>query len=498
MDQSRSIRQSAIVNNVAKSLKDCGKALFLAATGFGKTFCITEHLLPRIQRVGFTGYDYLVHVLVPSTFLEEQWADKISIREKDCKVTTWQAVYDHDPSVPKKKVKVLVVDEWHLLVMAPAYKEALNAFEYDWLVCMTGTLEDEHWEATRKMGIPLVDNVTRDECLRNGWITDWREYNLAVDLSFADSNKLKEIEEKIRRKLLWLDESVLDPDVFGWGNFGMAKKCMTPEIVGFKRLDGKGYIPLESTDPIVHDEVFRKYRDFIKVWKTGKKAGEPLYVKEYAYAKKIADIRGVSDPAIAIKCATDVVALNAMRNDMLYNHPKKIEIVKELISMIPERRGFTFSIHTKMCDALTREIPRTAPYHNSLTTLVVNGKKIGADKQLDIIANKFLKDEYQFLHTIRKIEAGADFPNVDTIINVAYFSKKSRLQQKTGRVIRVEKDKKDKISLIVNLYCRLHVSFKNRNTMETSWLKRAQKESKNVVWVDDVEELLYNYGQQTH
>jgi ERCC4-related helicase len=106
----------------------------------------------------------------------------------------------------------------------------------------------------------------------------------------------------------------------------------------------------------------------------------------------------------------------------------------------------------------------------------------------------FAEGKYRILISIGKVEAGADFRNVNVAVNFAYYSKATRMKQKKGRALRIEGDK---TALIVNLYCRFHPSVTARHTLERSWLTTAQKGSlSKIKWMDNIEDLIADYERE--
>lgn len=480
VNSDRSIRQKQGVYKLKLDLSRHGGGLLWWAAGFGKTHAIT-HLVNRPMIDKFP--DAKVTILVGTNYLKEQWESRVTTENES--VYTWQSLYNKpDKSI---KSKLLVIDEAHTILSTEKYFNVFNVVDYDWVILLTATPRKSDIDVLiNKLKIPISDKVTEEYAVSKGWVSQRLEYNIPVELSFGDANKLKGYETAYRKALLYLNPEVEDPEDYdGFADWSLVDKVMNKKVVGVKSKDGNTIrVPYFNEQILMN--LNRVHGDSLDRFKSGVNAGKLKLVYDYPQARLLAKMRNTTKDIIIAK-ATECRKLLAAKNEILYNNPNKIAVIDKIISKI-NGKGFIFAMRSSICDNIANRVEGTKPYHNKVN----KPKGLGLSKYLDQVMQDFKDDKLKAIISIRKIEAGADIPNISFAINHSYYSTWSSHKQKMGRATRTEKTF-DKTALLINLYSVYpKIGDFIGNTTEYSWLKKAQKTSKGVIWLKSVDEINYN------
>jgi superfamily II DNA or RNA helicase len=158
------------------------------------------------------------------------------------------------------------------------------------------------------------------------------------------------------------------------------------------------------------------------------------------------------------------------RKYLCINNPNKIEIVKNIVSLCPDRYGIIFSQSIGFADEITKSIGEGAvTFHSKLT-------KKNQDKILDNFKDK--DSSTRIISSVQALDAGFDFVDLSLAVVAAGYSSKLTNVQRTGRTVRAKKGKK---AVIINLY--------SKNTQEIKWLEERQKDDKHVTYLKSPEAL---------
>ena len=155
-----------------------------AATGFGKTR-VGMLAIERLLNSGDNPGDWNVIVLVPRDHLRTSWREDVAKRgwADRVRVETVQSSVDKPMTCT-----LLVLDEWHRFA-SDVFSGIFVTVEYRWILGLTASLPDDPKRlAILNSKAPVFETISLEECLKNGWISDYRIYNLAVPL---DENEQK-------------------------------------------------------------------------------------------------------------------------------------------------------------------------------------------------------------------------------------------------------------------------------------------------------------------
>ena len=405
-----------------------------ACVGFGKTRMTIVNVLEPI----YEKYpDYRGIIIVPNTDLVKQWSDQIS--HLPYRVYTVQGLITRPP----EEYDFIIYDEVHKY-FGKKFSQVLR-YKARWKLGLSGSLNYTARQNLKMYNLPVVDTITLKESVKNGWNNTYREYNLKVYLSKADSQYLHKQDLDYYKYL----------SVLSGGNeldFSVVQKVSYKKLAGYKQKNG-----------------------VILTYKSGKKKGQPIPIWNYPYAEDIANRLGKT-PSEIIMIALRIQKIVRDRKKFFYNYEGKIPVVKSIIERFHDRKIIGFTMEQEFCDRMAKECG-VPSYHG-------NFKK---STRLSIM-NKFKTDDTGALLACLAINEGVDIPNLDVCINISYFSTSASNMQRLGRSVR--KNLKNKDSIIINLVTVYHPSIKSK-TVEEKWLRKFQDElASSAHFIETIDDII--------
>ena len=269
--------------------KCCGT--LVASTGFGKT----RVAFNCIQSVLNKYPEYRVMVVVPTETLKNQWQEQIDERGLSFNVEVYiiNTVIKHNWNC-----KILVLDEIHRYASSD-FSKIFDRVNYRYILGLTATFERlDGKEIIISKYCPVIDTVTTEEALLNGWVSKFTEYRVLIDVDDIDTYKQynKEFTEHFE---------------FFQFDFNLAMSMV-----------GKnGY----------------KYRLAYRDKLCGNNATEQ---------ERSQMLRNITYHAMSF------MQVIQKRKAFINNHPKKIEIARKIIEARKGKKIITFSNNVKMAEAI--------------------------------------------------------------------------------------------------------------------------------------------------
>lgn len=274
-----------------KWFKNKCKGTFEFATGFGKTTSAIKCIKSVIDRYR----DFRVLVVVPTDNLKNQWIGHVDNNQLSFNVEV-QVV--NTVITREWKADILVIDEAHRYA-SETFQEIFRKVKYRYILGLTATFErlDGKHEILQKY-CPVIDKVTTEEALANGWLSDFREYQVLIDVD--DIDKYKEYNREFTEH-------------FEFFNFDFD--------LAMSMIGEDGYINRA------------KLRDKLCSNTFSKEERKSMF-KTITYH------------------ATGFSRAMKLRKEFIHNHPKKIEIARRIIEARPNAKIITFSNNVKMAEAI--------------------------------------------------------------------------------------------------------------------------------------------------
>jgi superfamily II DNA or RNA helicase len=351
-------------------------------------------------------------------------------------------------SRPEGQCKLLILDEIHRYT-GDEFHKVFDSIDYQFILGLSATID----QSDEKMNIihshaPIIDTITTQEALDNEWISEFTIYCLPVHIN-----------EKERREMDRLNMQF--------------NKFFSDFDYDFKTLN--------------------------------------LCLSNESYRNQYASNFG-KDPKQVHISAIQAMKLMRVRKNILYNHPNKVDSIKELVTKFPNKKIVIFSEDTDFADLIASNLPNAIVYHSNLPTLLIDkktGEKVGKivsdksnnkliyyhgnivtkvpptckrvskKKAAELVIEEFKQNKSNIIVTARAFDEGVDIPDIDMTIVAAGSSKARQDIQRRGRGLR----KTDNAKLAINI--QLYIP----DSQEFKWTRSRLYSIPNVKWVADIDEI---------
>lgn len=441
-------------------------------TGFGKTHttCII------INRMFDRNPVAHIIIVVPNIQLVSQWKERLesNIEQKDLikniEIFTIHILVERQL---KFDCTLLILDEIH-----EYYSEERLRFldktmiQYKYILGLSATWRDkDNRHLYLELICPIIDTIDEEEALREGYISEFIEFNVPVNLT--DEEKLRY--DKYTKVIL---ENI---NKFGKGGLELASLCL-------------------SGDKKKHTA-----KDYCFMWasKHGWVRGMDMTIQTNK------EINDLWNPAKIIGYANQLMMSIRDRKDILYSAENKLLIALEIIEKYPDLKTVCFSQSTQFASTLGHKINeffynkegnnnRCVTYHSKLETQMgINPKtgkpmKYGMKRLKDIAIKRISDGTATHLSTASALDKGLDIKDLRLGISTSSTQNPTQGTQRSGRLKRneftenEEHSKIEKTKLIVNVYVK--------NSKDEDWLRKRQSTatSSRIYWVNNVEQINYN------
>ena len=268
-----------------------GKGSIEAATGFGKTnmgLIAIKALLKKYPQ-------FRILVVVPTTALKNQWQGKID--EEGFLFNTEVQVIN---SVIKNNwtCDFLILDECHRYNSSD-FSQIFEKVKYKLILGLTATFERlDGKHVIMQKYCPIVDNISFMECLANGWVSEYKEYLVLINVD--------NIEEYKRANREWMEHYE-----FFQFDYELAMSMVKKDVGWRNKL---------------------AYRDMLYKGNDDNKKKEILQAINFHSARFMQTMQ--------------------IRKSFIYNHPKKIELARKIIEARSDKKIITFSNNVAMAESI--------------------------------------------------------------------------------------------------------------------------------------------------
>lgn len=433
-------------------------------TGVGKTYA-TCILINKILNHNSSA---TIVIMVPGPELKKQWINEVhsNIKESlwpNIRVYTVGEILGVMNIDQRISCSLFVADELHEYYT----DERLKLFNgtviiTKWMLGLTADYQDKsgRYKLMEKI-LPPIDRIDEEEASREGYISKYIEYNLAVDLTSNELEKYKTVSDIISKNL----------SKFGHGGLDLAGKILQ----GDKEANGMEYAMRYAS---THG------------WRKGMDISNPT---NYQIMETWSPNKIMGYAKLAMENIRE-------RKNLLYYSRNKLKVALEVVSKFDTLKTICFSQSTLFADALGKVINdhyansqnkrKCVVYHSQLETLITHDEVSGKQKKkgktiLKREAIQTIKSSLDgIISTASSLDKGLDIKDIRLCLTTSGTQNPTQYNQRKGRGVRVESYEEDIIVLIINLYIR--------QTMDEIWLKNRQKKSSNTTyWVDSVDDINY-------
>jgi superfamily II DNA or RNA helicase len=274
-----------------KWIKNKCKGSIVACTGFGKTRVAINCINSIINH--YSSMKFLV--VVPTDNLKIQWEQCI---DNNGLSLNGKVVIVNTAIKNQYITDILVIDEAHR-VNSKTFRDIFNTIKYKYILGLTATyerLDGLHKEVMEKY-CPVIDTINLEEALFNGWVSQFKEYQVLISVN--DIDVYNEYNKEFQQHF----------EFFNY-DFNLAMSLIGP----------KGFINRAK----LRDERCPHGTD----------------------EERKAVFRSITYHA------TGFMRVLQKRKSFINNHPKKIEIARKIIEARGNSKIITFSNNIKMAESI--------------------------------------------------------------------------------------------------------------------------------------------------
>lgn len=412
----RSERQELGISKWIAS-KGCGTALY--PTGFGKTTTAFK----AIEKFLAKNPGRKILVVVPTDYLKEQWLMQVVERKlfKSVDVKVINSVIKQDWNID-----MLVLDEIHVMAADSFYK-VFERVKYKIILGLTGTIDRLDGKQTLLTDkCPIIDSITMEEAIDEGWLAPYIEYKVLIE-----PDDLDEYRQYHQDFMKYFAKFNFD--------FKLAMECVGGRKVGTRVVMKAFQVQYEyakslCTLPTSHPN----YRATVS------EIFAEIKACAYAWNKALRD-----------------------RKSYVMNHPKKVEVTRQILNARADKKCITFSATKKIAEEI------------NVGYVLHSGK---TKKKRQLTKDEFDQLKTGVLNTSKALDCGADIPGLNVGVILSNSSSSIQKRQRLGRVIRFAPDKKAELFTLVI-----------KGTMEEQWFtKSTGKMSFTTINEDQLKRVLNN------
>lgn len=360
-------------------------------------------------------------------------------------------------------------------------------FTYKYILGLTATIPNN--EDFDKL-CPAIDEISIEEAIAYNWIVNYREINVALELSIEDKERYYEF-SRIMRETLGSKESLF---------YGITYKVHNP--FG----NGRKYLFNDDYDALISCYSGKRLRDY---------SGRPLYLRSDECRSFIAKAMGWDvnldlsiefnqerdfywNPSAIEDRVRKYVDIQNKRNDLICNNPIKLNAVLKLYEKF-NLPCICFNDSISFAESISKNIDRSFCYHSKLKGVQLidystgqyitnkkdgNIKKFGLKSIRDYLISNFKAGNIKFISTVEALDESLDVQNISLVITTTGSVNPIQYRQRISRANTIDVNNPDKEAIILNLFFDDFIIndelIKSRD--KTKLIVR-QKDSYNVEWL---------------
>ena len=446
-----------------------GRGMWIHPTGMGKTFTAIT-LIDKFNAPPET------YIICPRIGVYDEWHNEFKnvAGEVPSNVNIWMIdrLEKHIEAHGKLETDLMIFDELHMFLTdrRASFIDGRNCTARFALgLTATWNVKAAKCQYINEY-LPVVDEIPEDEAIEEGWITNYIEFNIGIDLDEATKQDYDAYTGVISKELPKFNK-----------NLNTAIRCLS----GGRDANGRWVKGIHFATGVAR-------------------------ANGYDRENGDAQINAVWNPGKVMHYAKQLMTAIGNRTELLYNYRPKIDLALLVIEKFPEDKIICFSESTAYADLLQLEIntlfkdtnksdlfdnslPEIATiYHTNLQTIKLpspkTGKmiKFGKKKLKERAIERFRSGASRIMVTASALDMGFNVKDVTIALVSSGTSNPFQHKQRGGRVKRLfDAYVEDRPVLIINFYVR--------DTQEEKWLRNRQRGNSNrVYWIDSVDDISHS------
>jgi superfamily II DNA or RNA helicase len=159
-----------------------------------------------------------INVIVPTTVLKEAWTDekKGHIKLHNLKNVNVYVVNTYVKT--KHECALLLLDECQHYTNenSKTFNKVIANTTFNWILCLTATLEKEHKDFLNARNITLIEKFTAQQGVDAGWLSPYKVLCVPIELDESDRERYDKMHKEFNKHFA----------TFNF-DFGLAMKCVT-------------------------------------------------------------------------------------------------------------------------------------------------------------------------------------------------------------------------------------------------------------------------------
>jgi len=463
--------------SVTKWRNNSGIGCVHACPRYGKTFVG----LKAIQLVRDAHPNAPIVIIVPSDIIRSHWKKYVT----DIPVYTITKATNDISKIIANPTFVLIVDEIHRYTTDDMLDTIGTLCRHSqFRLGLTGTYPKDNRRL--KELFPVIDRISEEEAIENGWISDYLEYNLPVELTDSEKERYTKFSSFITQTLeLFKGKAAMfnGKSNFIDDDYDLIMSCFVGKLT---TMNGKRY-HIEGSkirDAVAH----------IMGWNKDLDLSNPVNKERDLYW----------NPNALFERCKQFKDYVSKRNELLINNENKLKMVLEIINRNPVPTIiFNESIDfvNTIADALGKE---AIAYHSKIKSrpmLDDNGeyvrfstgkiKMFGATRLKEAALQGIKEGKYKYLVTAKSLDEGLDLPELRQVIITAGASNPIQQIQRSARAKTTDANDVGKFSIIFNVYID---DFRNefgdviKSRDKGKLFTRQSTYTHSVIWLNNLDE----------
>jgi superfamily II DNA or RNA helicase len=482
-------------------LKHNGRGTLNYTMQFGKTFVGIK----VGQRAIIRNANVKVIILTPSEVVHTIWFRYIALyisTTTNVRIVTKNSMMNMNDL----ECDILIIDEIHKFLTDNCF-EALTRIKFKFILGLTGTPPTKGVELTRlNLICPVIDIISEQEAVDNGWITPFEEFNYVIQFPEKDKERYISLSEPISETLSLFKGLANDINkYFKAALFKSDYSVIDACYRGVEHPFMKG-IRFPPSD-------IRVIVSSIKGWRMDLELTNEYNIQLNEYWNPL-----------AVELRTKMFDKQIrLRNTLMITHPLKLEKVNEVVLKFP-RPTIIFNESTDFADAVCNSInklgiasiPICTVYHSNIEGRFIkddrgdyiiykSGAKAGEPKKFGktfLLADTIdgmTTGRYTCLSTSKALEIGLSISNIENVINTGGTTNPNTYKQRAARGKTVDIYNPNKKTLIVNVVFdnfirdtideNGNVTSKLIKSRDLTKLIERQGEFSDAKWVTSIDEI---------
>jgi superfamily II DNA or RNA helicase len=430
-------------------------------TGVGKTYVA----ILIIKKLFEIDSKHNIVIIVPAN-IQNQWKSFLDehLLKRELEYITIYTPHAIINSEIKIQTNTLIVDEIHECYSEELIKVVDRTYiRYDNNLGLTGTYKDsKNRHKFLQVLFPIIDVISEQEAIREGYISPYLEFNLGVTLTAREKEVYQEYSDTIAECMSKFPQGT---------QLDLASKILS----GGKHANGKVYDGKQFAYGYAFSKGWR--RDMDLTVDTNNR------------------INDLWNPHKIFGYAVNLLNSIRKRKDLLYNAENKVKVCLDICERFKDLKTIIFSQSTAFADKVDlllneREQGISVVYHSNLETILLPSPKtnklikFGGTRLKRRAIDRIKSGESRIICTASSLDKGLDIADMGLGLTASGTSNFTQYKQRGGRAKRRDMFNANKVALLINLYVK--------DSQEERWLDKRQSEATNDIYiVDSIDEITF-------